>query len=91
MSHSEQGEMDAAMAVSRCVGTAMESKLAQSRADFHAPASDYVFLPERFGLNPVVPAYRYGDQKFGLVVDWTVGALIEAEAWVSPRATWQRR
>ncbi len=80
MSHSEQGEMDAAMAVSRCVGTAMESKLAQSRADFHAPASDYVFLPERFGLNPVVPAYRYGDQKFGLVVDWTVGALIEAEA-----------
>ncbi len=80
MSHSEQGEMDAAMSVSRCVGTAMESKLAQSRADFHAPASDYVFLPERFGLNPVVPAYRYGDQKFGLVVDWTVGALIEAEA-----------
>jgi general L-amino acid transport system substrate-binding protein len=80
MSHSEQGEMDAAVAVSRCVGTAMESKLAQSRAGFHAPWSDFVFLPERFGLSPVVPAYRYGDQKYGLLVDWTVSALIEAEA-----------
>lgn len=79
--HSEQGEMDAAVAVRRCAaGTAMESRLAQSRANFHAVASDFVFLPERFGLYPVVPAYRYGDQKFGLVVDWTVSALIEAEA-----------
>ena len=42
--------------------------------------NDFVFLPERFGLNPIVPAYRYGDQKFGLVIDWTVSALIEAEA-----------
>jgi general L-amino acid transport system substrate-binding protein len=28
----------------------------------------------------MVPAYRYGDQAFGLIVDWTVSALIEAEA-----------
>jgi general L-amino acid transport system substrate-binding protein len=81
MAHSEQGEMDAAVAVRRCdAGTAMESRLAQSRANFHALISDFVFLPERFGLNPIVPAYRYGDQKFGLVIDWTVSALIEAEA-----------
>ena len=81
MAHSEQGEMDAAVAVRRCeAGTAMESRLAQSRANFHAVTSDFVFLPERFGLYAVVPAYRYGDQKFGLVVDWTVSALIEAEA-----------
>jgi general L-amino acid transport system substrate-binding protein len=81
MAHSEQGEMDAAVAVRRCeAGTAMESRLAQSRANFHALTSDFVFLPERFGLNPIVPAYRYGDQKFGLVIDWTVSALIEAEA-----------
>jgi len=80
-SHSEQGEMDAAVAVRRCAaGTAMESRLAQSRANFHAVTSDFVFLPERFGLYPVVPAYRYGDQKFALVVDWAVSALIEAEA-----------
>ncbi len=81
MAHSEQGEMDAAVAVRRCeAGTAMESRLAQSRANFHALTSDFVFLPERFGLNPIVPAYRYGDQKFGLVIEWAVSALIEAEA-----------
>jgi general L-amino acid transport system substrate-binding protein len=79
--HSEQGEMDAAVAVRRCdAGTAMESRLAQSRANFHAFTEDFVFLPERFGLDPVVPAYRYGDQKLALVVDWTISALVEAEA-----------
>ena len=80
-SHSEQGEMDAAIAVRRCAaGTGMESHLAQSRANFHALVSDFVFLPDRLTLNPVVPAYRYGDQAFGLIVDWTIAALIEAEA-----------
>jgi len=81
MAHSEQGELDAAVAVRRCVaGTGMETRLAQSRANFHAQISDFVFLPERFALSPVVPAYRYGDQAFGLIVDWTISALIEAEA-----------
>ncbi|HLW90841.1 MAG TPA: hypothetical protein VKS78_06015 [Roseiarcus sp.] len=81
MAHSEQGEMDAAVAVRRCdAGTGMESRLAQSRANFHGWTNDFVFLPERLGLSPVVPAYRYGDQKLGLVIDWTVSALIEAEA-----------
>ena len=79
--HSEQGELDAAVAVRRCdAGTAMETRLAQSRANFHARTNDFVFLPERLTLDPVVPAYRYGDQAFGLIVDWTVRALIEAEA-----------
>ena len=81
MGHSEQGELDAAVAVRRCVaGTAMESRLAESLANFHARTSDFVFLPERFALSPVVPAYRYGDQTFGLIVDWTISALIEAES-----------
>jgi len=79
--HSEQGEMDAAIAVRRCdAGTAMETRLAQSRANFHARVSDFAFLPDRFGLSPVAPAYRYGDQAFGLVVEWTISALVEAEA-----------
>jgi len=78
--HSEQGEMDAALAVRKCTGTGTVSRLAQSRANFHAQVDDFVFLPERFGLNPIVPAYRYGDQKFGLLIDWTISALIEAEA-----------
>ncbi len=79
--HSEQGEMDASVAVARCAaGAALETRLADSRADFPAKAPPFVFLPERFGIDPVVPAYRYGDHKFGLIVDWTVNALIEAEA-----------
>jgi general L-amino acid transport system substrate-binding protein len=80
MSHSEQGELDAAVAVRRCVGTGMESRLAQSRANFHARVDDFVFLPERLALAPVVPAYRDDDLGFGLTVDWTISALIEAEA-----------
>ena len=76
----EQGEMDAAIAVSHCAGTGLESRLAQSRQEFHARIADFGFLPERFGLAPVVPAYHYGDQKFDLIVKWTIYALIEAEA-----------
>jgi general L-amino acid transport system substrate-binding protein len=81
MAHSEQGELDAAVAVRRCAaGTGMETRLVQSRANFHARINDFVFLPERLAISPVVPAYRYGDQAFGLIVDWTISALIEAEA-----------
>lgn len=79
-SHSEQGELDAAVAVRRCVATGMESRLAQSRANFHARTSDFVFLPDRLALAPVVPAYPDKDRAFGRVVDWTIRALIEAEA-----------
>ncbi len=79
--HSEQGEMDESVAVARCTaGTALESRLADSRADFPAAAPEFVFLPERFGVEPVVPAWRYGDQRFGLIVSYTINALIEAEA-----------
>ena len=78
--HSEQGEMDAAVAVARCVGTAMESRLAQSRAGFHARVSDFVFLPERLSLAPVAPAYPAKETSLGLAVDWIVSALVEAEA-----------
>ena len=79
--HSEQGELDAAVAVRRCAaGTGMETRLLQSRANFHARVRDFDFLPERLTINPIVPAYRYGDPAFGLIVEWTLGALIEAEA-----------
>lgn len=79
--HSEQGEMDASVAVARCAaGAALETRLADSRSDFPAKAPSFVFLPERFGIAPVAPAFRYGDQAFGLLVDATVDALVEAEA-----------
>ena len=80
-SHSEQGEMDAAIAVRRCAaGTGLESRLAQSRANFHARTEDFVFLPDRLTLDPVVPAVRAGDPTFALIVEYTISALIEAEA-----------
>ena len=73
--------MDASVAVAHCAaGSALESRLAESQADFPANAPEFVFLPERFGLEPVVPGYRSGDQRFALLVDMTVSALIEAEA-----------
>lgn len=79
--HSEQGEMDELIAVAHCAaGAALESRLANSRADFPPGAPEFVFLPERFGVDPVVPAWRYGDQRFGLIVSYTINALIEAEA-----------
>ena len=79
--HSEQGEMDAAIAVRHCAaGTGMESRLAQSRANFHARTEDFVFLPERLTLDPVVPAYREADPAFAHIVAATIAALIEAES-----------
>ena len=79
--HSEQGEMGASIGVAHCqAGAALETRLADLRADFPANAAPFRFLPERFGLAPVVPAYRYGDQRFGLIVEATVNALVEAEA-----------
>ena len=79
--HSEQGEMDESVAVARCAaGAELESKLADARADFPAAAPEFVFLPERFGVDPVVTAWRFGDQRFGLIVQYTIDALIEAEA-----------
>ena len=86
-SHSEQGEMDAAIAVRRCAaGTGMETRLAQSRSNFHARADDFVFLPERWGVNPIATATRMGDPMLSFVVDDTVSALIEAEALGITRA-----
>ena len=79
--HSEQGEMDASVAVAHCAaGAALESRLAESRADFPANAPEFVFLPERFGLEPVTTAYRTGDPRFALIVDMTLSALVQAEA-----------
>jgi general L-amino acid transport system substrate-binding protein len=81
MTHSEQGEMDAAISVHRCIaGTAMETRLAQSRANFRGPLSDYEFLPDRLAIAPITAAYRASNESVGLIVDWTINALIEAEA-----------
>jgi len=79
--HSEVGEMAIAVAVRRCAaGTAMETWLADARADFPAAAVPFDFLPERIGLDPIAPAWSSADPAFGLVVKATLSALIEAES-----------
>ena len=80
-SHSEQGENDAAIAVARCnAGAGMESRLAASRARFHGFTPNFVFLPERWGLSPMVVATRSDDPLWSLAVDDVVDALIVAES-----------
>lgn len=73
--------MDAALVVGHCDAvTADLSKLAEKRSTFHARAADFVFLPETLTLDPVAPAYRQGDDAWAGIVDWTVFALVQAEA-----------
>jgi general L-amino acid transport system substrate-binding protein len=77
----EEGEMDAALVVGHCDAVTAElSKLAEKRSTFHARAANFVFLPEMLTLDPVVPAFREGDEAWAGIVDWTVFALVQAEA-----------
>jgi general L-amino acid transport system substrate-binding protein len=80
-SHSEQGENDAAVAVGRCAaGAGMESRLAASRARFHGFTPNFVFLPDRWGLSPMVAATRNDDALWSLAVDDVIDALVQAES-----------
>jgi len=77
----EEGEMDAALVVGHCDAMSADlSRLAGKRAAFHARAADFVLLPETLTLEPVAPAYRQGDAQWAAIVDWTVHALVQAEA-----------
>jgi general L-amino acid transport system substrate-binding protein len=77
----EEGEMDAALVIDYCAAvTADLSQLADKRAAFHGRGRDYVILPETLTLDPVAPVYREGDPQWAAIVDWTVYALIQAEA-----------
>ena len=77
----EEGEMDAALVVGRCESVSADlSQLAEKRANFHGKANDFVMLPETLTLDPVAPAYRQGDAEWGAIIDWTVHALVQAEA-----------
>lgn len=80
-SHSEQGENDAAVAVRRCqAGAGMETRLAASRTNFHGFTPNFVFLPERWGLSPMVVATRNDDPLWSRAVDDMIDALVEAES-----------
>lgn len=77
----ETGEMASALLAGRCNSvTGDVSRLAELRAGFHGQANDFVILSDTLTLEPVAPAYRQGDAQWSLIVDWTVYALLQAEA-----------
>ncbi len=75
----EEGEMDAGIMDRHCqVTSAFISKLAEARSTFRN-AQDYVFLADRLTQVPAVMAVRGTDSRLSAVVDYTIGALLQAE------------
>jgi general L-amino acid transport system substrate-binding protein len=77
----EEGEMDDALAVGYCdaVG-AYVSQLVRLRDSYPKQLGASRILPQMLTLSPVVPAYRNDDLQWGMIVDWTIHALVQAEA-----------
>jgi general L-amino acid transport system substrate-binding protein len=81
MPFQEEGEMDDGLAVRHCDAiSAYVSRLAQVKARYPKQLGSDVILPDLLTLSPIAPAYRQGDAQWGMIVDWTVYALIQAEA-----------
>ena len=81
MPFQEEGEMDDGLAVRHCDGiSAYVTRLAQVRAMYPKQMGDDRILPDLLTLSPVAPAYRQDDAQWGMIVDWTIYALVQAEA-----------
>jgi general L-amino acid transport system substrate-binding protein len=79
MPFQEEGEMDDALSVRHCDAvSAYVSRLARLRAAYPQLAHD-VILDDWLTLAPVAPAYRQDDRQWGMIVDWTINALVQAE------------
>ena len=77
----EDGEMDVALLRDHCAAIISSvSRLAKTRASFHAEVESFVVLPDRLSLEPMAPAFPQGDPQWAAVIDATMNALLEAEA-----------
>ena len=77
----EMGEMQAALVTGHCrVQTGDVTALAGGRAGFHGQVHDFVVLPEQITLDPLSPVVPAGDAAWARVIDWTLFALVQAEA-----------
>ncbi len=77
----EDGEMNVALLRDHCAAIISSvSRLANTRASFHAEVKDFVVLPDRLSVEPMAPAMAGGDPKWAAVVDATMNALLVAEA-----------
>jgi general L-amino acid transport system substrate-binding protein len=64
----------------RCdVYAAWGPNLAVTRATKISDPSAHVVLPITLTLEPISAAYKAGDKKMGLVIDWVIAAMIRAE------------
>ena len=76
----EEGEMDDGLVVRHCDAiSAMLSRIAQIKAVYARIRNDTV-LADLLTLSPVAPAYRRDDAQWGMIVDWTIHSLLQAEA-----------
>jgi general L-amino acid transport system substrate-binding protein len=76
----EESEMDDALSVRRCDAvSAYLSRLARLRNGYRALAQD-TLLQETLTLVPAAAAYRGDDRQWAMIVDWTIHALVQAEA-----------
>ncbi len=77
----EEGEMDDGLAVRHCDAVSADvSRLAQLKFTYPKQLSRDQILPELLTLAPVVPAYRRDDPQWTMIVDWSIHALVQAEA-----------
>jgi len=81
MPFQEEGEMDDGLAVRHCDAvSAYLSRLAQLKLAYPKQVGHDKILPDLLTLSPVAPAYRQNDAQWAMIVDWTIYALIKAEA-----------
>jgi general L-amino acid transport system substrate-binding protein len=77
----EEGEMDDGLAVRHCDAiSAYVSRLAATKSEYPKQLGQDRVLPQMLTLDPVAVAYRPDDLQWQRIVDWTIYALIQAEA-----------
>jgi general L-amino acid transport system substrate-binding protein len=80
-SFQEEGEMESALLGGRCAGVAATmSRLGRIRSIYGARLAGARILPQRLGMVTMAAAYRADDIAHGAVADWTIQALLQAEA-----------
>lgn len=80
MPFQEEGEMDDGLAVRHCDAiSAYISRLTQVKIAYVKQVGKDDILHDLLTLSPVAPAYRRDDPQWGMIVDWTIHSLIQAE------------
>ena len=77
----EQGEMEAAFITNNCQAIASDvTQLANMRLTFRRLADKYEILPDTIAPDPLSPFYPANDAEWSSIVQWTLQALLHAEA-----------